>query len=198
MTNILHVSSSSNLKSSVSRQVGAQTLEALKAAHPDATIVTRDVVKETIPHLTPEVIDVFYEAGAPALSFADKLTNEVLAADVLLIEAPMYNFSIPSSLKAWIDHIARAGMTFKYGPNGPEGLATGKKAILVLSRAGVYSEGAMKMMEHQETYLRTVLGFIGITDVEVVDLSGMAYGPEKKQEALDNATQKIATLAKAA
>jgi FMN-dependent NADH-azoreductase len=118
-----------------------------------------------------------------------------LKSDILVIESPMYNFSIPSALKAWIDHVLRAGRTFQYGAAGPEGLALGKKAILVLASGGVYTAGPYQAYSHQESYLRQVLGFIGITDVQAVHIEGVASGPEKAAEAVTDAKAKAVEVA---
>lgn len=198
MTTILHIKSSSAPQGSVTRQVGAAALERLKAQAPGAKIIERDLVKTSIPHVNPQFVGAMFsgnpEAGELALS--NQLVNELLASDIILIESPMYNFGIPSVLKAWIDHIARAGKTFRYTPTGPEGLLKGKQAILVLGSGGVYSEGPMKAMDHQGTYLRAVLGFIGIADVESIVVEGVAMGPEKATAALVQAKQRAGELTK--
>jgi FMN-dependent NADH-azoreductase len=138
------------------------------------------------------------QPDAPALALSQQLVDEVLASDVLVIEAPMYNFAIPSVLKAWIDHIVRAGKTFQYGAHGPEGLAKGKKAIIVLGRGGVYSEGPYKVMDYQEPYLRAILGFIGISDVETIHIEGVAMGPDKAAEALEKAKERTHSVTRKA
>ncbi|MAI62045.1 MAG: hypothetical protein CBB87_06085 [Micavibrio sp. TMED27] len=196
MTNILHISSSSDIQSSVTRQIGAVTVADLKAASPDAKIIERDLVKNPVPHINPEFLGAMFsgQPDAPELKLSDELIDELFASNIIVFEAPMYNFGIPSVVKAWVDHIARAGKTFKYGENGPEGFLTDKKVILVLGRGGIYTEGPMKAMEHQETYMRTIFGFIGITDVEVIYIEGVAFGPEKKAEALAAATERAHSI----
>lgn len=194
MTTILHIASSGNLKNSVTRQIGAELLNTLKTQDPTVKIISRDLGRNPVPHLTPEMIEVFHQAGAAELAFSDQLVDEVLATDLLVIEAPMHNFSIPSVLKAWIDHILRSGRTFSYDALGPKGLAKNKKAILILGRGGVYSQGPAKMMDYQETYLRAILGFIGITEVESIYIEGVSMGPMKAAEALAAAKNKIMTL----
>jgi len=120
-----------------------------------------------------------------AIRLSDEAVDELVEADTIVIGAPMWNFGIPSTLKAWIDHIMRAGRTFKYGPNGPEPLLPkGKKVIVVSSRGGVYSDGPMKLMDHQETYLRAVFGFLGLTDLAFVRAEGIAMGPDAVAAAL--------------
>lgn len=196
MKTILHIASSSNLHNSVSREIGAAAAEELKNAHPGAKVVMRDLVQNPVPHIAPAFVDTMYtKPDAPELALSRELVAELFASDIILLEAPMYNFNIPSVLKAWIDHIARAGLTFKYGANGVEGLLKGKKAVLVLGRGGVYAEGPMKAMDYQETYLRAVLGFVGITDVEVILIEGVGMGPEKRSDSLTKARAKIADLA---
>jgi len=196
MTTILNIKSSSNLQGSVTRQIGPVAVERLKAQYPDAKIIERDLVKTSIPHVSPQFVSAMFSGqnDAPALALSQKLIDEVLASDIIVLEVPMYNFGIPSALKAWIDHVVRAGKTFRYGAAGPEGLAKGKKAIIVLGRGGVYSEGPMKTMDYQEPYLRMILGFIGITDVETIVIEGVALGPEKAAAALAGARQRAHTL----
>ncbi len=195
MTTILHIASSSNLHTSVSREIGQATVDELQRAHKGAKVITRDLVQNPVPHLTPAFVDVMYtNPDAPELALSRELVGEVLASDILVIEAPMYNFSLPSVLKAWIDHIARKGLTFNYSAVGPEGLLKGKKAILVLGRGGIYSSGPLQAIEHQESYLRAVLGFFGITDIETLAIEGVGYGPEKRAESLAAAKAKIQTL----
>jgi FMN-dependent NADH-azoreductase len=136
---------------------------------------------------------------AKALALSDALIDEVVAADIIVIAVPMHNFAPPSTLKAWIDHVVRAGRTFAYGATGPQGLVQGKHAILVLASGGVYSNGRMKPFDFTEPYLRTVLGFIGITDIDVVRVEGVAnstIGPEKALASA--ATQSKQILAQAA
>ncbi len=197
MTTVLHIASSSNLQSSVTRQIGSLTIEGLKKAHENIQVIEHDLVKENIPHISPEFVTEMFSgnADAPELKLSNQFVDELLSSDILVIEAPMYNFGIPSALKAWIDHIVRAGKTFQYGENGPEGLIpAGKEAILILGRGGVYSEGPYKAMDYQESYLRAVLGFIGITKIESVYIEGVAMGPEKTAEALEEAQKQVSSI----
>ena len=200
MTTILRVASSSNLASSTTRQIGRLTVEGLLETHPGATVIERDLVKQPLPHLSPEFLGATFSGtdDAPVLALSNALLEELFAADTLVIEAPMYNFGIPSALKAWIDHVVRAGRTFQYTPNGPAGLATGKNAILILGRGGVYSEGPYQAMDYQESYLRAILGFIGITQVASVYIEGVAMGPEKREQALAGARDRAHSLTHAA
>lgn len=196
MTTILHIRSSSAPQGSVTRQIGNAALERLKTQTSDAKIIERDLVKTTVPHLNPQFVGAMFSGNADAaeLALSNQLVDELFASDIILIESPMYNFGIPSVLKAWIDHIARAGKTFRYTPTGPEGLLKGKQAILVLGSGGVYSDGPMKAFEHQGSYLQAVLSFLGITDVESIIAEGVAMGPEKAGAALAQAQQKAALL----
>ena len=196
MTTILHIASSSNLHSSVTRQIGTVALEDLKKTNPGATIIERDLIKNPAPHVSPEFLGALFSGKdyAPALALSQQLIDEIMASDIIVLEAPMYNFGIPSVLKAWIDHIVRAGKTFQYGASGPEGLVKGKKAIIVLGRGGVYSEGPAKAMDYQEPYLRAVLAFIGITDVEPITIEGVAMGPDNAAEALAKAKERSHVL----
>jgi FMN-dependent NADH-azoreductase len=196
MTTILHIQSSSNLATSVTRQIGALTIKGLKETSPAANIIERDLAKNPVPHLLPETLNALFSGNpdAPELALSNQLINELEASDMIVLEVPMYNFGIPSVLKAWIDHVARAGKTFKYTETGPVGLLKGKKVFLVLGRGGVYSEGPYAVMDHQESYLRAVLGFIGITDVESIYIEGVAMGAEKAAAALASATSKAQAL----
>lgn len=198
MTTILHIKSSSNLTSAATRTIGTAAAEQLKAQ--GGTFITRDLVAEPVPHINPDFIGGLF-SGQPdhsALALSNTLLDEVLQSDILLIEAPMYNFGIPSVLKAWIDHVARAGKTFRYTAQGPQGLLTGKKAILVLASGGIYSEGPAQPLDHQESYLRAIMNFFGITDVQTIRAEGIALGADKAAAALEDAQQKAATLTIAA
>jgi FMN-dependent NADH-azoreductase len=153
---------------------------------------------QVVPHLSADALG--FRTGQAATTDAQRTENalsealvtQFLAADVIVIGAPLYNFTIPTQLKAWIDRIAQAGRTFQYTAQGPQGLAGGKTVIVVLTRGGVYSSSeAGRAMEHQETYLQTVLGFLGITDVRFVRAEGVAMGADRKAQALASATDEI-------
>ena len=193
MTTILHIASSSNINGSFTRKIGSETLEKLKQIYPNAKIIERDLLKTSLPHITPEMLGAMFSGNndSPELKLSNQLVDEVLSSDILLIEAPMYNFGIPSVLKAWIDHILRAGKTFQYTATGAEGLTKDKKAILVVASGGIYSEGAYKAVNHQEPYLRDILGFIGIKDIETIHIEGVAFGAEKVTEALEKAKNQL-------
>src|SRR3989442_5420686 len=167
MKNILFVSSSPSGWNSYSHQFASHIVDDLKARHPGAKVVVRDVAKEPLPHVgeafgTGRVLPLEKRspAEAKALALSDALVDELAAADEVVLAVPMYTFGLPSSLKAWIDHIVRPGRTFSYSEKGPEGLLKGKKAVVVVARGGVYSEGPAKQLHFQESYLRTVLGLI--------------------------------------
>ncbi|HSH96754.1 MAG: FMN-dependent NADH-azoreductase [Methylophilaceae bacterium] len=189
---VLLVDSSPLGDHSVSRKLTAKILAELKANQLDTHIVTRDLGTSPLPHLNGITVGAFFtppdqrnDALNAALKLSDEVIDELFAADVIVIGAPMWNFGIPSSLKAWIDHIARAGRTFTYGASGPESLLpAGKKVIIVSSRGGIYSAGPMQAMDHQETYLKAVLGFIGLHDVSIVRAEGVAMGEDAVKGAL--------------
>ncbi|HVI52816.1 MAG TPA: FMN-dependent NADH-azoreductase [Candidatus Sulfotelmatobacter sp.] len=201
MAKVLHIDSSPLGDLSVSRVLTADVVKAWKAAKPADQIVYRDVAASTPDHLTAELLQVvkfrnldnLTPRQKEELALTDALVDELLASDVLVIGAPMYNFTIPTQLKAWIDRICQAGRTFNYTANGPVGLATGKKVIIVSTRGGVYSTSDFgRSLDHQEAYLKTVLAFIGITDVTFVRAEGVSMGPEAKDKALAAAHADIA------
>ncbi|HSI28075.1 MAG TPA: FMN-dependent NADH-azoreductase [Methylophilus sp.] len=196
---VLHIDSSPLGDHSVSRKLTAKVLAELKTNHPDTKVVTRDLDISPLPHLSGMTIGAFFtppeqrnEVLNEALKLSDEVINELFAADVIVIGAPMWNFGIPSSLKAWIDHIVRAGGTFKYGASGPESLlSSGKKVIIVSSRGGIYTSGPMQAMDHQETYLKSILGFIGLHDVSIIRAEGVAMGEEAVKAALQSADDQL-------
>jgi FMN-dependent NADH-azoreductase len=199
---ILVVDSSPSGERSVSRRLTARVLSELKAKHPDSTIVKRDLSADPFPHLDGLTIGAFFTPPeqwnaslTDAVRRSDAAIDEVLAADVIVVGAPMYNLGIPSGLKAWIDHIVRPGRTFKYGAAGPEGLIpSGKKIIVVSARGGVFSAGAEKAFDFQETYLEAVLGFIGLRDVSFVRAEGLSMGPEAASAAISSAEAQAAAV----
>ncbi len=202
MTQVLLVLSSPRGAQSQSSQIAHQLVDELKSRDPAARLVVRDLARNPVPHVGVDFVDAIGlapEQRSPAqqraIAVSDELVDEVLGADVLVLAAPMHNFSLPSGLKAWIDHVARAGRTFKYTEQGPRGLLTGKKAVVVVARGGVYSDGPMKAYDFQEAYLRTVLGFLGITDVEFVRVEGLAMGPDAAKGAVESARQRAHQVA---
>jgi len=199
MSRVLVIESSARKEGSVSRQLTAEFLANWRAAHPDDEIVVRDLANEPVPHLDIELLGGWTkpagqqsEAEQAALARSERLTGELLGADVLVLAAPMYNFAIPSTLKAWLDHVLRAGVTFKYTENGPQGLLTGKRAFVLTARGGIYSGS---LLDHQEPYLRQALGFIGIHDVSFIHAEGLNMGGDFQQKGLAKAKEKLARVA---
>jgi FMN-dependent NADH-azoreductase len=200
--NLLHIDSSISGEGSASRQISAAVTAALARANPGLQIVRRDLDAEPIPHLDSKRLSSVRpspDLPAPAQSDVDAnaaILQEFLDADVLVIGAPMYNFGIPSQLKAWLDRILVAGKTFRYSQTGPVGLAGGKKVIVASARGGVYSPGLPNAAnDFQETYLKAVFAFIGVDDVEFVRAEGVAYGPEPRAAALRDALANAETIA---
>jgi FMN-dependent NADH-azoreductase len=180
---ILKIDSSINGQNSASRALTDSIVEQLRAANWGEQVVSRDLFADPLPHLT---LDAFADTS---------VLDEFLAADIVVIGAPMYNFTVPSQLKAWIDRIVIAGKTFQYGSNGPEGLARGKRVIIALARGGFYGAGSPAApLEHLETYLRGVFNFIGI-EPEFVTAEGLNVSPEQREFALAQAKQDVVLLA---
>ena len=188
---LLHLDASSLGQHSVSRGLTAAIVAQLAQELPSLEITYRDLNASPLPHWTPAVLD----AQSDAAKLAQVVLDEFLAADVIVIGAPMYNFSIPSQLKAWIDRVAVAGKTFRYTENGPQGLAGGKRVIVASSRHGIYSSGPAAGMDFQENYLRAILGFLGITEIEFIRAEGMALSTEHKVKAIASAHESIGALA---
>ena len=194
--NILFVTSSSRGSASYSNRVATNVLTELRSRNPGARVTVRDLGREPLPHINDDFVTATRSATMPQtdeqralLAHSEALVDELLAADVIVIAAPMINFSIPSNLKAWIDYVARAGRTFRYSEKGPEGLVTGKQVIIVAARGGVYAGNPA--LDFQVPYLKSVLGFLGMTDVEVLEVEGTAYGPEAAENAVTAATAKL-------
>jgi FMN-dependent NADH-azoreductase len=174
---VLH--NSLNAVSSASRELTDAYVSSVIAQRPDAQVITRDLAFDPVPHLPAELVSVQYGRPAPeqtqAVVLAETLIIELEAADILVIGMPMYNFTIPSTLKSWLDHIIRAGRTFAYVDGAPKGLLpTGKQAVVLISSSGVYTQGPAKEMDFIEPYLRAILGFVGITDVKFVRAEAQA------------------------
>ena len=197
---LLHIDSSVLGPHSVSRQVSAAIVDRLRQATPSLDIVYRDLTLTPLAHLSGSHLAAAQGAPAPAelgpdLAASVAVLNEFLDADIVVIGAPMYNFTIPSQLKAWIDRILVAGKTFQYGANGPQGLAGGKRVIVAISRGGFYgAETPYAAGEHLETYLRWVFGFIGIADPEFISADGIQVGPDHREKALAGALQAATSL----
>ncbi len=191
---LLHIDSSALGNHSVSRSLTAAIVAELIREQPGTEVTYRDLATQPLPHWSPVA-----DAADPAAILGNDVMEEFLAADVIVIGAPMYNFSIPSALKAWIDRVAVAGKTFRYTANGPEGLAAGKRVIVASSRGGFYGQGtAGQPMDFQEPYLRAVLGFLGITDIEFVRAEGVNVSADHKTEALKTAQATIGVVARKA
>lgn len=204
MSSILLVTSSPR-EDSLSTKVATDFVEKLKSRNPGETVVHRDLGRNPIAHLDTVTTSAIRKPAADrsaeeaaAAAASDELVAELLAADTVVLATGLINFNIYSTLKSWIDNVARAGVTFRYTAEGPEGLATGKKVYIVLSAAGIYSEGPAMGMNHAVPYLKTVLAFMGMTDVEVIYVEGTAFGPEAFDKALAQADARITELAAAA
>jgi FMN-dependent NADH-azoreductase len=197
MKKILHIISSPRGAASDSIRLGNAVVEKLVAANPDSTVKLVNLVKQQIPHLEELHLSSFFTPAdqhtdnlRDAIRYSDDAISDLKESDIIVIGAPMYNFTIHSSLKAWIDHISRSGQTFAVGPNGAEGLIKGKKVYVVVSSGWVYSEGPMKPMDFITGYLTTMLGFMGMTDITFIRAEGVMI-PELKENALTDAINNI-------
>ncbi|KAB5491431.1 FMN-dependent NADH-azoreductase [Flagellimonas hadalis] len=187
MKRVLHIKSSINGNQSYSSRLGCGLVHRLRDLYTDMYVVTKDLSEEDFPHLGGDTFAAFFvpkEELSPEqeilLMASDKAIKEVMEADILIIDAPMYNFGIPSQLKAWLDHISRAGITFEYGKDGPKGLIKNTKAYISMASGGIYSKGLAKQMDFVSPYLKTIFGFLGITDIEIVRAEGTAMVETKE------------------
>ena len=185
MSSILLVTSSPRGAASHSTRVATELAARLRKANPSSTLVVRDLAANPLPHIDPDYSTGIYtpaeartQRQAEVVAVSDAALDELFAADTVILATGFINFGISSTLKSWIDHISRSGKSFAYGENGPKGLVTGKKVYVVLASGGIYSEGAAVQMDHAIPYLRSVLGFMGMTDVEVIRVEGVGMGPE--------------------
>ncbi|HWG69147.1 MAG TPA: NAD(P)H-dependent oxidoreductase [Steroidobacteraceae bacterium] len=199
---LLHIDSSVLGPNSASRALSAEIVAKQVALHPAMTVIHRDLAAEAVLHLSSAHLAAWQgstvadENLGADLAKGGVFLDELLASDIVVIGAPMYNFSIPSQLKAWIDRVVVAGKTFRYGANGAEGLLKNKKVFIASSRGNVYSPGSpAAALEHHESYLIGVLSFIGLTDVTIVRAEGLAFGPEAKEAAMLSARANIAAMA---
>ncbi|GFM85138.1 FMN-dependent NADH-azoreductase 3 [Pseudomonas cichorii] len=199
MSRVLIIESSARQQDSVSRQLTQQFISQWKNSHPGDEITVRDLAIDPVPHLDATLLGGWMKPAEQrtaieqaALERSNLLTDELIAADVLVLAAPMYNFTIPSTLKAWFDHVLRAGVTFKYGETGPQGLLTDKRAFVLTARGGIY---AGSNNDHQEPYLRQVLGFVGIHDVSFIHAEGLNMGGEFSEKGLNQAIARLAEVA---
>lgn len=197
MKNILHIISSPRTKGSASRTLGTAIEEKIQEAYPEHTITTLDLLKDPFPHLGEEQVDSWFipaEARTAEQNEAVKRSDDAIAqlhaSDIIVISVPIYNFGIPSSLKAYIDHIARGGMTFRYSENGFEGLVKNKKAYIAVASGSVFSEGDYQSYDFVVPYLKSVLGFIGVTDVDVFRAEGLGL-PHLQETALERGIESI-------
>jgi len=195
---ILQIISSARGAESYSTRLSQGIINKLMAAQPDSTVVVRDVATHPFPHLEEAHLNAYFapaESRSPeqqeAVRHSDEAIAEVMAADILVIGVPFYNFSIASSLKAWLDHLTRAGITFRYTATGPEGLIMGKKVYLAVASGGIYSEGPQQPYDFAVPYLRWMLGFLGVTDVIVARAEGVKL-PEYQAAALQKGIDSIA------
>jgi FMN-dependent NADH-azoreductase len=197
---LLHIDSSVLGPHSVSRQVSAAIVDRLLKANPGLEVTYRDLTATPLAHLSGSHLAAGQGAPAEAalredLAAGQAVLEEFLAADIVVLGAPMYNFTIPSQLKAWIDRILVAGKTFKYSAQGVEGLAGNKRVIAAISRGGFYGAGTPAAVgEHLETYLRWVFGFIGVKNPEVISADGIGVGPEHREKAVAGALKAASSL----
>lgn len=196
MTKALILNSAVTGEASISNRLTGEFAARLRQRDPSVEIVTRDLGANPIPHLVPETVagiraSAATDAERGALALSDELVAELRAADLLVIGAPMYNFGIASTLKSWFDYILRAGITFRYSEAGPEGLMKGKKAVVIETRGGLYSEGPGVASDSQEPHLKTLLGFMGITDVIFVRAEKLGFGPDAVSAAIDGAIAEL-------
>ena len=201
MKTLLVVNSSISGANSVSRTLVEDAVVQFVAVHPDAKVIRRDVGSAPIPHLVAETVAGVRgtpqtEAEQRTRRLSDELIAELRAADTVIIGAPMYNFGVPTGLRAWFDHVLRAGETFAYSETGPKGLLSGKRAIVLESRGGLYSEGPAKAIDFQEPYVAQLLRFIGVSDVTFIRAERIGFGPEARDAAIAAAKSEISALAR--
>ena len=202
MRQILCLTSSPRRDTSYSNLVAARVLKELRIVHPDSAVTIRDLAGNPLPHIDDDFVTATRSvAGARTrrqrelIEQSDILVDELVAADAIVIASGMINFSIPSTLKAWVDYVVRPGRTFAYTEHGTRGLLQGRRAILVLARGGLYSAEPLRQYEHEESYLRTVLNFMGITDIQSILIEGVGLGPEAAERAVDNAIRRASSVA---
>ncbi len=196
--NILQINSSARIENSQSTYLANSLVERVLADHPDATLTVRDLSRTPHPQLDEAALQALFTPAdkrttehAARVAMDDILIAETLAADVVVLGVPMYNFGVPAQLKNWIDAISRAQVTFRYTANGPEGLLKGKKVYVALTRGGKYRNTPS---DTQVPYLKTIFAFLGMTDVQFVYAEGLAMGPEALQSALSSAQAQIEEL----
>ncbi|HDR9868175.1 FMN-dependent NADH-azoreductase [Burkholderia cenocepacia] len=199
---ILHLDSSILDDNSITRALSAAVVADWRARHPSAEVTYRDLVRDEIAHLTGPIAAGFRDIATYKFDddatrehrVSETLVTEFLASNVIVVGAPMYNFSVPSQLKAWLDRVAQAGRTFRYTEHGPVGLATDKSVVVVSARGGFYAEGPLVRMDFQENYLKSFFGFLGITDVRFVRAEGASKGQPVRDEGIARARAAIADV----
>lgn len=202
MSHILLILSSPRGAASYSTKVARALADKLAADDPGSIITVRDLAREHLPHIGEDFATARHHGGTAesltsaqksALAISDALIQELFAADIVVIGSAMINFSVASTLKTWIDYVARPGKTFRYTAAGPEGLVKGKKVYICAARGGVYTEGPMQALNFQDPYLRSALGFIGMTDIETIAVEGVGSGPEVAEKSFQAALAKVQT-----
>jgi FMN-dependent NADH-azoreductase len=193
MCSILYISSSPRGSASYSNQIAERVIRDLRDNDPNAKLMVRDLAQVPLPHIDDDFVTATRGADGPQtqrqaaiLAQSDALIDELLTADIVVIAAPMINFSVSTTLKSWFDYIARAGRTFRYSEAGPQGLVTDKRVIIVSASGGIYS-GENAALDFQVPWLRNMLGFLGMTAVEVIRVEGTAFGPQAAEQALARA-----------
>jgi FMN-dependent NADH-azoreductase len=202
MSNLLLITSSLFGDQSKSGQIAGEFVDAWRRAHPGTTVVERALTPASTPHLSLDALGALMIPAeqrsaeqTASVAFADRLIEELEAADTVVLAVPMYNFSIPSTLKAWIDHVARAGRTFRYTASGAEGLLEGKKVFVVTGRGGFFSgDSPANVLDFQEPYLRAFLGFLGLEDVTFIHVEGLKVSPEAAEQGIARARDAIAAI----
>ena len=197
MKNILHIISSIQGSDSVSIKLGNTIVQKIQEKYPESNLEELDLISLDLPQLNPDIIRAFFtpddkrtDEEKESVSNSNEAIEQLFAADIIVIGAPLYNFTIHTALKVWIDHISRAGITFRYGENGPIGLVTGKKVYVAMSSGGIYSEGPSKQNDFIAPYLKAILGFLGMTDVTVIRAEGLKV-MGVKENAMSNAIESI-------
>ncbi|WP_207513651.1 FMN-dependent NADH-azoreductase [Longitalea luteola] len=201
MKKILNIVSSAKGEHSYSNKLSNAIIDKLLTVYPDSHVKTHDLTKNPLPHLHPEHVTAFFtpeeqrtQDHKELVSYSDQAISDLKEADIIVIGVPLYNFSIPSSLKAWIDHIVRAGVTFNYVDGAPKGLVTNKKVYLAMATGGVYSDGPMKPYDFAEPFLKFILNFIGLNDVTTFRVEGTAL-PHLKDAAFPKAVETVQEFA---
>lgn len=197
MKRILHLISSIQGKESYSIKLGNTIIEKIQEKYPESTVEVLNLVDIEIPHLNPAILRTFFipsdqltDEEKESIRFSDEVVKQLLAVNIIVIGAPLYNYTIHTSLKAWIDHVTRAGITFGYGENGPIGMINDKKVYVAMSSGGVFSEGPGKANDFVAPYLKSFLGFLGMTDLSVFRAEGLKV-PGLKEHALQKAIDSI-------